>query len=74
MAKIESKKWEYKVTQVQFQTPPIDLTKPKSLDALDAMSKMGEDGWELINMIPQNMLFTLFWKREKKKSGDTWTA
>lgn len=74
MAKAETKKWEYKVTQVQFQSPPIDLTKPKSLDALDSISKMGEDGWELINIIQQNMLFTLFWKREKKKSGDTWTA
>ena len=66
-------KWEYNVTQVQFHTPPIDLTKPKSIDAIEAMQKMGENGWELINMIQQNMVFTCFWKREKKKAGDTWT-
>lgn len=67
-------KWEYQVTQVQFQSPPIDLTKPKSIDAVDTFNKMGDNGWELVTMIQQNMLFTCFWKREKKKAGDTWTS
>ena len=67
-------KWDYTATQVQFQTPPLDLTKPKSLDALESMRKMGEEGWELVNMIPQNMIFTLFWKREKKKGDEAWTS
>jgi hypothetical protein len=66
-------KWEYKVNQLQFQTPPIDLTKPKSLESIENMQKLGDEGWELINMIQQNMIFTCFWKREKKKAGDTWT-
>ncbi|MFN8671064.1 MAG: hypothetical protein U0457_03150 [Candidatus Sericytochromatia bacterium] len=67
-------KWDYTVTQVQFQTPPLDLTKPKSLEAIDSMRKMGDDGWELVNMIQQNALFTMFWKREKKKGGENWTS
>ena len=66
-------KWEYSVTQVQFQSPPIDLTKPKSVDAIEAFQKMGENGWELVTMIQQNMIFTCFWKREKKKAGDQWS-
>jgi len=67
-------KWEYSITQVQFHTPPFDLTKPKSIDALEQMKKMGDEGWELINIIQQNMLFTLFWKREGKKGGEVWTS
>lgn len=67
-------RWEYSVTQIQFQGSIIDLTKPKSTEAVDAMQKMGENGWELINMIQQNMLFTCFWKREKKKNSDDWTS
>jgi hypothetical protein len=70
---MSSSKWEYQITQVTFHTPPIDLTKPKSIDAIESMQKMGENGWELINMIQQNMLFTFFWKREKKKGGESWT-
>lgn len=66
-------KWEYKVSQLQFQTPPIDLTKPKSVESIEMMQKLGDEGWELVTMIQQNMLFTCFWKREKKKAGDTWT-
>ena len=67
-------KWEYNVTQIQFQGPIIDLTKPKSLESIETLQKMGENGWELINMIQQTMLITCFWKREKKKAGETWTS
>ena len=71
---MSNEKWDYTVTQVQFQTPPLDLTKPKSLEAIESMKRMGEDGWELVNMIQQNMIFTMFWKREKKKTGENWTS
>ncbi|MEK7433158.1 MAG: hypothetical protein AABZ74_08510 [Cyanobacteriota bacterium] len=71
---MSNEKWDYTVTQVQFQTPPLDLTKPKSLEAIESMKRMGEDGWELVNMIQQNMIFTMFWKREKKKPGESWTS
>ena len=33
-------KWEYKVSQLQFQSPPIDLTKPKSVESIETMQKM----------------------------------
>jgi len=71
---MSNEKWDYTVTQVQFQTPPLNLTKPKSLEAIESMKRMGEDGWELVNMIQQNMIFTMFWKREKKKTGENWTS
>lgn len=69
------KKWEYHVAVVQFHLlPQLDLTKPKSLEAISEFKALGQKGWELVSALPQGNAFHLcFFKREQGKSADEWS-
>lgn len=69
------KKWEYHVAAVQFHLmPQLDLTKPKSLEAVSEIKSLGQQGWELVSVLPQgNNAHICFFKREQGKHADEWS-
>lgn len=69
------KKWEYHVAAYQFHLlPQLDLSKPKSLEAVNDIKQLGHQGWELVSVLPQGNNFHMcFFKREQGKNVEEWS-
>ena len=73
MKKAETPKFEYHVSTSQLQVP-LNMASPKVQEAMADMQRLGGEGWELVNVVGQQMgNALLFWKRQVISSTEEWS-